>query len=308
MPDPTVWDTMYRGEFAKALQGATHPEIAAIMDLVANMPASGRIVRNAWMTPVPGMREFVRPREFGMMDYIKSQTEMKGYDGGIQMSKEDMDDEQMGLWKGKPAELFKECQFHRMELMLDLIAAGDASVNFEGVAAQYQYANSHVIGTGDNLLTGTGAGAGTPQTIWVFTAGSLKPLIWYDRESPKMDSNAGTKQAAEDRVTKWWVDYRGRAYFGFWWDFIQDTLNGVPTVAELQTVIAAVIAAFRSFQNPNGRYIHEQTVFSKANLMAFINPSCESVFRTVRDNKLISLTDNEYVNAFDFRVTNKLAA
>lgn len=302
----SVFDSVFRVEFAKGMQALYPPAIARIMSFTDILSAVQRIERQAYLSPVSAATKSVNARNYQMLDHSLSKVEMAEYDGGFVIRNRDMRDTKVETWSKKPAELVARCQQYRVTEILDKVADAQTELSFEGISAQYQAANSHLVGTGDNLIASTTTSGTATNIAAIYTGGLVKPLQWYDRQSPKLDSDAGTKQASWNKETKWWVDGEGAAAYGFWWDFVYNVMANAPTVAEFKTMVGDFLAAFRSFKTPDSEYVHEQTEFSKPNLVLVIPPHIETIARQVRDNTMISLTSNEYANSFDFVVTNKM--
>lgn len=309
MPNPTVWDSMYRSEFNRALATEYPPEVMNVLQAVSNISTTKRKERQAWMMPLSNLVELTEQRTervYTLPSYLEYEVKMKKYGGGFIMSKDDMEDEQMGMWREKPAELVRRARQTMVKQLITTAVAAETTLNFESTSGQYHAANTHTIGTGDNLLASTGAGSGEPHMISLYLGSSVKPLIWYDRQAPTLGTNAGTADADEKMQTRWWADMRGAPCFGFWWDFIMDAVTGYPTVAEFQTILGNHIAQFRSFTDPNGDYIHEQTDFNATNWLLLIRPEVEAVARAVQQNPIISNSTNEWVGRFKYLVTNSL--
>ncbi len=275
-----AFDEMVRGEYARAMQSEMPADIANVMEIVATLSATGRNVNQNWMTPVPDPEDITGGKgnekiPFGLLDVQNTAIRMRKFAHGFQVNEDDLDDDGLSLFAGKPAELVARSQRGVVKTILDFIANARAEVSFEGTTTQFQAANSHEVGTGDNLRVGTTAD-GTGETIAaVFLRGPLKPLIWYDRKRPQLQTNVGTPEANKAGIAQWWSKYRGAPAFGFWWDFVFVDVQGIPTTSEFKTILSDIKSAFRSFQLLDDSFVHEQTKFGADNLALILSPNLE---------------------------------
>lgn len=287
-----VFDAVFRGEYARAMQSALPAEIANVMRIAGILPATGRTENQNWMTAVPdpvdlsaGGKDEKIP--YGLLDVQNTVIPMRDYAHGFRVKNNDMKDDRLSLYTGKPAELVNRSSRGITQTLLDAVRDARSFVSFEGVKTQFQAADSHTVGTGDNLIVGTTADATKETMAVLYIAGDIKPLLWYERENPKMSTNAGSFQADEDGHTKWLSRFRGAAAFGFWWDFVFVDMQGIPTIAEFQTILNNVKAQFRSFQLLDDSFVHEQTQFNSDNLVIVVSPNLENVVTQVLSQSLV---------------------
>jgi len=304
--EATIFDSMMRGEWAKAMDAAYPPALAEVSRFLQILTATQRRERQTWMSPAPGASKYTGERHFAMLDHSLSEVEMEEYDSGFRVLNRDIKDSNIALWKNKPAEMVARVRQYRTEQALAYIKNAKTYVSFEGSSSQYQAASTHTVGTGDNLIGTTCAGGSALNIVAMYVGGAVKPFIWYDREAPKLDSDAGTKMSSKNKYTDHWVDGEGAVAPGFWWDFIYNDLTGTPTAAEFKTMLNEFQTAFRSFTYPDGKYIHQYTQFDKNTLLLAVPPAIEGIAEQVRDESMISLTSNRWVNRFDFIVTHEL--
>jgi phage major head subunit gpT-like protein len=247
--------------------------VGMVHALAQTLGATGAVESQAWMSPVPDPREIVDERiPFGLLDVAARNVRMRKYGSGFRVSQDDMEDEKLGLYTGKPAELFNRCRRGVATTLLSKIAAARTELSFED-GTTMEAADTHTIGTGDNLIPLTTTDKTAETIAFLYTGGPIKPVLWYDRKAPELKTDINSPEADERGYYRWWAKYRGAATFGFWWDFVFVVADGIPTIAEFQTMLGDVEAAFRSFQLPDGSYIHEQTEFNASNLVAVVSPN-----------------------------------
>ncbi len=308
MPSPTVFDTMFRAEFNRVIAGKLPPAIARIMALAQVLSSTKRKERQSFMEPLDAWVEMTgKETDFAnqILSHIDHEIIMREFGGSFQVLNTDMEDEQLSQFRNKPAELVRRGRQKASKELLRIAATADAVENWEG-GGQFHAANSHIIGTGDNLLASTGAGSGTPHMVSMILDSGLKPLLWYDRKAPQMSSDVGTHQAKRNQYTEWIGSMRGAPAFGWWWDFIYDEMTGIPTAAEFQTALEAHENQFRTFQDQSGEFINEQVELTSENWVVLVRPEVSGIANQVRSNDLISLNSNRFAGRFQVMVSNDL--
>jgi len=303
-----VFNAAFRGEFARAMQAQMPAGLANVMALAQTLGATGAYESQAWMSPVPDPAEIVDERiPFGLLDVSARNIRMKKFGSGFRVKEDDMDDDQLGLYLGKPAELVGRTKRGVVKTLLDTVIAARSTLSFED-GSTYQAADTHTIGTGDNLRSLTTTDKTAETIAFLYTGGPIKPLVWYDRKAPVLMSDVNSPEAAERGYYRWWAKYRGAATFGFWWDFVFVVADGIPTIAEWQTMLADVEAAFRSFALPDGSYIHEQTEFNASNLVAVVSPNLAANARLLSSSATVVsagvAVENPFKGMFSFITAN----
>lgn len=305
-----VFNAAFRGEFAKAMQAVQPAEVAAVMSLAQTLGATGAYESQAWMSPVPDPAEITDERiPFGLLDVSARQVKMKKYGSGFRVTEDDMEDDKLSLYTGKPAELVNRCRRAVATTLLAKIAAARSELSFED-GTTMQAADAHTIGTGDNLRSLTTADKTAETIAFLYTGGPIKPVLWYDRKAPELKTDINSPESSERGYFRWWVKYRGAPSFGFWWDNVFVVADGIPTLAEWQTMLAEVEAAFRSFQLPDGSYVHEQTPFSRDNLVAIVSPNLAGNARILSEQSQVVIagvsTENPYKGFFRYLTLNAM--
>ena len=258
-----------RMEFNRAYNATAKP--APYERFTLQIPSTAKIEHYVWMTPVPGIAEFAGHRRFGQVASTKYSVENKDWDSSFTIPRTTLDDDQTGGFMLKPRELAMFARKFPGRRVLKKLSLGKVDLGFDGTA---MFANSHAIGTGDNLLAFDGASNDglAHNLVALHHGGELKPLIWQNRQGPDFETDGGTPQSKEAKLIKYWIDLRGEAAYGYWWDAVYVDITDTPSVIEMHAIIAAIEAAFRTFRLPqaiseqDGEYIHEQETFSTDNL------------------------------------------
>lgn len=321
--DVTAFTALARQEFMEGMIAA-HERItpAAYDPFVSNIPSTVRVETHTFMSNIPRLKKF------------------KGYSGGTRLTstpytvvndeyrmgpvtvrQTDLDDDQIGGYmkqiNSMPAAAQRDIGFK----ILDKLADGTVDLCFDGSA---MFANSHTIGSGDNLLTANNASndAVTHYIIALVTTNPvIKPMIFQERESlGSLDTDADTPQARKLKEYEYWCDCRFGLAYGYWWDAIHVTITDTPTLAELNTQVRNIINGFRGFTLPKGDdqddalYAHEGWVPDSNNLVLLCNMALAELLQTLATSELIAsgtsgaTVTNEYKNKFSVVPTSALGA
>lgn len=268
-----------RTEFQKAYEATAEP--AEYERFTQVIPSTARIEHYTWMSPTPGIARYAGHRRFGKIDVVKYTVENIEFDAAFEVLRRDIEDDQTSGYEIKPKELGERARNFPSRWVLKNAALGTTLTCFDGSAF---FANSHTIGTGDNLLTGSGSGsAGTYKMMMLHHGGPLKPLIYQQRKAPEFRTDSGTPTSDMAKLVRYWIDMEGAFAFGYWWDAIHYTWTNLPNVTEMGSAFREIIAAFRGYQLPksleseDGEYIHEQRNFSSANLTLVVDTDLEQI-------------------------------
>lgn len=264
-----IFTTAMRSEFQVAFQATAEPLPWERFTEV--VPSTARIEHYTWMSPSPGLSQYQGHRRYGKIDTVRYSVENKEFDAAFEVLLRDIDDDQTGGYMKKPKELAERAKKFPGRWAVKHLAAGETRKCFDD---SYFFADSHQIGTGDNLLAKTCVnGAGSYNLAALYLGGSLKPLLWQNRKGPDFQTNSGTPQSYENKIVRYWIDMEGEAAYGYWWDAIWVNITGTPTVTEMHEIYSDIEVAFRGFQLPkaltsdDGEYIHEQVEFNHDNLL-----------------------------------------
>lgn len=319
--DVTAFTGMARAEFAAGKLAADNkPYPAAYESFTSVMPSTTKVETYAYLSSIPRLEEFegFNPA-VGLVDSTYTVTNKEYRIGPVKARKTDLDDDQTGYYLKSINGLPTRAQKDIGHKALDFIAAGTSNLCFDGTAF---FANSHTVGSGDNLDTKNCASNDgvTHKVIALITDNSaMKPLLFQDRESLNgLQTDAGSPQAELAKEYLYWSDCRFGLGYGFWWDAYHVTITDTPTVAECYELIEQIINGFRTFTLPKGKdtndslYVHEGWAPSSSNLVLLCNLKLELILkRALSITQYVASTgnvDNVYQNVAQVYGTSALGA
>lgn len=141
----------------------------------------------AWLGSLPGMREWLGPREFKQLLASDYTLKNKHWESSLEFEKNDIDDDRMGGFRARTEALADEATFHPDELLMQVLVAGESQVCYDG---QYFYDTDHIMGdsgTQSNKLT-YDASSHTAVTSAEFRAAfhaALIKLLGYKNDQGK---------------------------------------------------------------------------------------------------------------------------
>ena len=302
MADPTILDTRMRQKFRQALRIEQDPP-PAIGRVIETVPSTARIERYPVMTPVRKMKQYKGYREFHQVKVENIYTlENLEWDLGFEIENRNIQDAQGGEYDRLPSEAAQRMRNGEMEQVQVALAAVTSGLCFDGTAMA---ANSHTFGTGDNLQTkSTTDASGSRVMVACVVDDMMKPILWQRRSNPRLESDAGSTESKKNKKTQWWVDMEGVAGYGWWWDLIHVTFDGIPTISEAHTAFAALEDAFHGFylekadDSDSPDYPHHNKAFNASNLLLVCDYRIERRIKNAVTLDMISdgttSVDNEF--------------
>lgn len=233
--------------------------------LSMTVPAAGRTVDFKFMLNFPMMQEWVGDRVIQDLEALAYQATVKSYEATIEVDRDDIEDDQLGLYGPVVGSLGQEAKKHPDRLMAALMAAGFASNCYDG---RPFFDATHPVG--DLSLSNYAAGAQTPWYMLDLSR-MIKPLIYISRRPVsliRMD-RPEDEQVFMRKKFRYGVDYRGAVCYGLWQMAYGSklTLNA--------TNYAAARAAMMSLTNAEGRPLGITPT------LLVVPPSLESAGRTI---------------------------
>ena len=293
MPDVTQFTAQARAEFAAGKLAADEkPFPAAYEQFTTTVPSTTKVETHTYMSNLPRLYEFKGYTPFVRLTNKEYTVTNKEYRTGVAVRKTDIDDDQTGGYLRSINGLPMRAQKDVGHAALAHLAAGTTNLCFDGTA---MFANSHTVGSGDNLDTFNGAAndGSTNYIIALVTDNpAMKPVLFQDREPlSQLQTDADTAQAALVKDYQYWVDTRFGLGYGYWWDAYHLTITDLPTVPEVYTIVEQIINGFRTFTLPKGKdtedslYIHEGWDPQPSNFVLLCNLKLGTILR-----RAISLT------------------
>ena len=214
----------------------THEQIAMVV------PSSGRVNDYKFMLQFPMLQEWIGDRAFRSLGAANFQIINKDYEASIEVDRNDIEDDQIGIYNPIVAEIGRAAAQHPSILLAKLIPSGFTTTCYDG---QYFFDSDHQVGSGTQSNTGGGAG-----TAWYLldSTRSIRPFIFQRRTSPQLTrmDRPDDENAFIRKKFRYGVDYRGAVGFGLWQLAYasKDTLN--------ETNLKTAIMAMKSFTNDEG--------------------------------------------------------
>lgn len=194
--------------FNQALEAAQ-----SMCDLVAmRVPSTGRSVDYKWLGNFPGMREWVGDRVIKDLSAFHYEITNKDFESTIEVDRNDIDDDQVGVYTPMLQGLAQAAKEHPDYLVFTLLAAGFASLCFDG---QYFFDDDHPVG--ESTQSNYGGGSSTPWYLMDLSR-PIKPLILQIRKTPQfvaMDK-PDDEQAFMRKKFRYGVDDRKNVGYGLW--------------------------------------------------------------------------------------------
>lgn len=211
--------------------------------VATQVPSSNKTEDYAWLGQFPRLREWIGDRQVKNLAASKYSILNKSFESTVAVMRDDIDDDQYGVYTPLFAEMGYAAQTHPDELIFALLAAGFATNCYDG---QYFFDTDHPVAGGTVANTDGGSGA-----AWFLldTRRPLKPLIFQKRK----DYNLQVLQDEKDEAVfmrkeyRYGVDARCNAGYGFW----QQAWGSKQTLDA--THFDAGVAAMLAFKSDDGR-------------------------------------------------------
>lgn len=243
-----------------------HPQVAM------TVPAKTRIMDYKFMLDFPMVREWIGDRVVRSLAGKSYQIATKDWEATIEVDRNDLKDDQIGLYTPIVAALAEEARSHPDRLIADLMLRGWEETCFDG---RPFFAPDHPVG--ETTASNDGGGDGTPWFL-LDTRRSIKPFIYQLRQPVQI-----TRMDAKDdeavfmrRAYRFGVDARYTCAYGLWQLAYgsRQPLN--------PTNYAAARAAMMSLKNADGRPLR-----IRPDLLV-VPPALEAAARELLENRYLS--------------------
>jgi phage major head subunit gpT-like protein len=176
------------------------------------VPAKTRIMDYKFLLDFPMVREWIGDRQINSLEPKTYQIETKDWEATIEIERNDIEDEQIGLYNPIVAAMAQEAKKHPEKLIAGLLKAGAAAVCYDG---KNFFDAEHPVGSGTaaNYHPDT-----APPWYLLDTSRAIKPFIFQLRRGVqlvRMDL-ADDEHAFMRKKFRYGVDYRGAAAYGLW--------------------------------------------------------------------------------------------
>jgi phage major head subunit gpT-like protein len=304
----SIFTSMMRTEYMSALNGLVGLPPADHEDFTLRIDSTQRVEEYLWMSVPPQLHEYRGQREYANIDFTQYSVPNIEYDAGFKVRLRDVEDDKVNGFKLQPQQMVSRARQYPSRLLLRHLAAGKTRTGFDGSA---MFADSHSIGTGDNLMAGTAAANDNVyhNIVLLVKTNPVKPLIFQSRkpmESAVLQTNEGSTESRETKELRYWIDVEMACAYGFWWDSIWLEFTDTPTLTELQTALGEMENRLRTFKMPKDatsdedEYIHEGLIFSPETITYLCSTTIANQMRQVLNAATIvnsgAAVDNIYMN------------
>lgn len=235
-------NAMYNG-FNAAYNNA-FAAVSPMWDKVATLvPSTNKVENYGWLGQFPKLREWVGDRQVKSIAASGYQIINKKYEASVGVPRDDIEDDSYGVLTPLFAQMGQAASSHPDELVFPLLAAGFATVCFDG---QYFFDSDHPVGAG--VVSNTGGGAGSAWYL-LDTSRPLKPVIFQKRREYALTTLTDTDDEGvwmRDEY-RYGVDARVNVGYGFW----QMAYGSKQTLDA--TNFNAAYAAMMAFASDDGR-------------------------------------------------------
>lgn len=229
----------FKAAFAGAFSGVT-PDWSKVATLV---PSGTRTENYGWLGQFPQLREWIGDRQVKSISQFNYSITNKSYEGTVGVPRDDIMDDQFGVYTPLFAEMGYAAATHPDSLVFALLAAGFSTTCYDG---QYFFDTDHPV-AGANV-SNSGGGAGSPW-ILLDTRRPLKPIIYQRRQNYQLQAlqDPNDESVFMRKEYRYGVDGRCNVGYGFW----QMAYGSKSTLDA--TNFNAARAAMLAFKSDDGR-------------------------------------------------------
>ena len=214
--------TNLRGEFQSGLDKGNGLTFHG--DVATRVGSSTKSNTYGWLSKFPKLREWVGDRVVKDLTESSYQILNKKYEGTVDVEREDIEDDNLGIYGPIAQSMGHEAAIHPSRLLSGLIASGTSTLCYDG---QNFFDTDHPVYANED---GTGAATtvsnyddngGLGGTAWYLLDCSrpLKPFIFQERTRPEFDT-LDNPSASEPVFMKdkylYGIRYRCNVGFAFW--------------------------------------------------------------------------------------------
>jgi phage major head subunit gpT-like protein len=194
--------------FNAAFEGSPsfHEQVAMVV------PSNSRVNDYKFMLQFPMLQEWIGDRQIRSLAASTFQITNKDYEATVEVDRNDIEDDQLGVYNPIVAELGRAAKQHPDFLLAKLLAEGFATPCYDG---KNFFATDHPVKSGVQINFGGGSG-----TAWYLldTTRAIRPLIIQRRSTPQLvrQDRPDDENYFMRKKFRYGVDYRGAAGYGLW--------------------------------------------------------------------------------------------
>lgn len=212
--------TAFRAEFQQAM-GATPSDWQRIATEVPSTTSSNTY---GWLGQFPAFREWIGDRVLKDIKAHSYSITNKKFESSIGVSRDDLEDDQIGVFKPLIAEMGRASGSHPDELVFALLAAGAATLCYDGQnffdTDHPVYANADGTGAAASVSNYDVGPDGNSNPTWYLldVSRAIKPLIFQKRRpyALKAMTSLDDENVFMRDEFRFGVDARVNGGFGFW--------------------------------------------------------------------------------------------
>ena len=261
------------------------------------VPSNTKAMNYGWMGKTTRFREWLGDRVIQNLKSHSYTIENKSFENTIGVDRDDIEDDNVGVYSPLFQTLGHDAAFHPDELIFDLLKSGFTENCYDG---QYFFDTDHPVldaNGAEQSVSNMQAGSATPWFL-LDTRKPIKPLIFQKRRNYEF---VAKDDPTDDNVFKkkellYGVDGRGAAGFGLWQMAFgsKDDLDA--------TNYQAARAAMMSFKGDNGKPLNVMP-----NLLV-VPPSLEGAAKEILEaERLANGATNTYRNTAELLVVPYLS-
>jgi len=229
------------------------------------VPANTRTVDYKFLASFPLVQEWIGDRQIQSLAAYGFQLITKDYEATIEIERNDIEDDQLGIYNPIVAELGRTIKQHPDALMAKLMEEGFATTIYDGSTF---FAADHPVG--DTTVSNLGSGSSTAWYLFDTTR-KVKPFIFQLRRQAELvrQDRPDDDQVFMRKKFRYGIDYRAAAGYGLW----QLAYGSKATLNA--TNYAAARAAMMAFKGSDGKPLGVQP-----NLLV-VPPALEATAREI---------------------------
>jgi phage major head subunit gpT-like protein len=206
------------------------------------VPSNSRINDYKFVLQFPMLQEWIGDRQIRNLAGWSFQIVNKDYEASVEVDRNDIEDDQLGIYNPIVAELGRAAKQHPDIIMSKLLSNGFTDKCYDGKTF---FAPDHPVGSTTQANYGDGTG-----TSWYLldTTRAIRPFIFQRRTMPQLiqQDRPEDEHYFMRKKFRYGVDYRGAVGYGLW-QLAYGSKNTLNT-----TNYAAARAVMMQFNNEDG--------------------------------------------------------
>lgn len=241
---------------------------------------------------LPKMREWTGDRQVNTLRGDKYELENKDFELTIAVDRNDIEDDQIGLFGSLAEDIGQETRDHRFRLLIEALMAGESETSYDGLPF-FSASHKSAKETAQSNLT-----AGAEPAWYLFdTNKSIKPLLFQERKAAELVRKTDPNEEGVfwQKQLIWGVDARYAAGFGRW------QLAHKAKVTLNEANLAAARKTMRMIKDTEGR-----TLNVRPNLLV-VGPSLETTATKIVEQVALANGESNIMRGrFRVMVVNEL--